>query len=1205
MLTDNSTSECTQPNNHDDLSLAQPDSSNPLAAAFAREVKFSQPQQLTQPHDENVATLASSPGNHLIHQREPQLYSAFGEHTIVQKGSRTRHGKEAINDKTAKSTELMEFIQTSIYEQPHKATPELIATVEVLMHSGAPKEIIRIILSSVIAIDAFYHRLSAFRHEEDLSPLKSQSNYFKSKISDRLSKLMDIVKTYDFLFNNANNVVEAYNILKLEQISFYQLLQKSLFLSEQMGEAILIIATHYMEIQLLVGTIINDPAMPLYRLPTLMRPFLSSSIMNFECMIECRLRDLDTTSNIAVRKPELKPGIRRIPRKYSGIRHAPQPKLSEPRFEQSQLNHSLYNLCRSIATVELFTRSRARPQMDILDQARQRLFGLIDRFTAEAQITIAEMLLIPGCSIVEKYLAYAELLHAAEAAPEKHLETQKAVLEKITHLAAMNAAAIKTEGNNRSCNENLLQFLAQDKTVCQTWRRYPLADYILLGIEAVCTALNRKIERATLHKQYTLDVHTEKLQEELYNLDLWINHLRDTGLIDDAALRACASYCQTGLVREALLEVTRTHKLTLETAFEAASKCITLGQTKATAAQSVQPAAELSSPCEATLFTNSELLNTINHFLFANGELTINEWNQQQGKELTELLSKKQQSAHFRLLVAFTECCQHEEAINEHIKKYRMAFILIYPYVTNIPNKHSQQFNEGKIKSFYEQIARINKLNKKIQCELQEWNKKVLKIKLKNEDPYEGLKQELLAAAQGALKISTEQQRHLNIGLDLMLEKRRQILISDFPTLYSLEKHIYDVSTKKIKNLIKSSKRKSKASDAPSSPASDQQNQPDKPDFFINTPLPKLGFTLDNAPPLNSLKIPCLESARDTGLTGARLLDQLSQQLHIQVAAYQSANRDFYSPPPIESACTKSHKGQISFSHFLAGTRVRLDNPTIIKQRDVFHQHIASQVAALLHSKIPVVYMGSRALQTQLQQLWGVQALEHLETLSLPKIDPAVARRATTPRDTDLLILNKEQLATVKQKMQDTLLSAAQKTPDLPADIEITTTDERTEIFYGTTCLTCNLILHKSGCRQPKYWIYVVDLVTCVDSGQTPLHAFDSCQLPSGEITHCRRLDTIIMDELNLIISMAAGPARALMAMIRISTLAALEAAKPKLDNTTRLALIFALDTTHHHFPDPVFAQQAATLRSRTFTVVDHQGQLLGVKPPFAVDQAN
>ena len=1197
MLTDNSTSECTRPNNHDDLSLDQPDSDNPLAAAFAREVKFSQPQQLTQPHQDNGATLASSPGNHLIHHREPQLYSAFGEQTVKHNRSRTRHGKATTPDRTAKSIELMEFIQTSIYEQPHQTTPELSASVEILMQSGAPKELLRVILSSVIAVESFYRRLSSFRYEEDLDPLKAQSAYFKSKISDRLGKLMDIVKTYDFLFNNANNVIEAYNMLKLEQISYYQLLQKSLFLSEQMGEVILIIATHYLEIQFLVGTIINDPAMPLYRLPTLMKPFLSSSIMNLECMVECRLRDLDATSNIAARKP----GIKKMPRKYSGIRHAPQPKLSEPRFEQSQLNHSLYNLSRSIATVELFTRSRAKPQMDILDHARQRLFELIDRYTTEASITIAEMLVIPGCSIIEKYLAYAELLHAAEAAPEKHLETKEAVLEKITYLATMNEAAAKTEGSNSSCHENLRQFLAQDKTHCQTWRRYPLSDHILLGIEAICTALNRQIELATFQKQRTLDIHAEKLQGELYNLDSWINHLRATGLIDDAALRACASYCQLNLVREALLEVTRTHKATLETAFEEASKCITLGQTKATAAQ---PAAELSSPCESTLFTNSDLLKTINHFLFANGELTINAWNQQQGQELAQLLSKKQQSAHTRSLIAFTECCQHEETINEHIKKYRMAFILIYPYVTSIPAMQSQQFNEGKIKSFHEQIARFNKLNKKIQSELQEWQKKIIKIKLKSDDPYEGLKQGLVTAAQSALKLSTEQQRHLNIGLDLMLEKRRQILISDFPNLYSLEKHIYDVSTKKIKSQIKSTKRKSKASDAPSSPAPDRHNQPDKADFFITTPLPGLGFTLDNSPPLNSLKIPCLESARDDGLTGERLLDQLSQQLHIQVAAYQSVNRDFYSPPPSEPACTKSYKGQISFSHFLAGTRIRLDNPTTIKQRDVFHQHIASQVAALLHSKTPVVYMGSRAWQMQLQQLWGSQALEHLETLSLPKLDPAVARRATTPRDTDLLILNKEQLATVKEKMHDTLLSAAQKNPDLPVDVEITTTDERTEIFYGTTCLTCNLILHKSGCRQPKYWFYVVDLITCVDSGQTPLHAFDSCQLPSGEITHCRRLDTIIMDELNLIISMAAGPARALMAMIRISTLAALEAATPKLDNTTRLALIFALDTAHHHFPDPVFAQQAATLRSRTFTVVDHKGQLLGVKPPFAADQA-
>ena len=176
MLTDNSTSECTRPKNHDDLYLDQPDGDNPLAAAFAREVKFSQPQQLTQPHNKNEATLASSPGNHLIHQREPQLYSAFGEQTVKHKGSRTRHGQETTAVNTTKSIELMEFIQTSIYEQPHKATPELMATVEILMHSGAPKELIRVILSSVIAVESFYRRLSSFRHEEDLAPLKNQSN---------------------------------------------------------------------------------------------------------------------------------------------------------------------------------------------------------------------------------------------------------------------------------------------------------------------------------------------------------------------------------------------------------------------------------------------------------------------------------------------------------------------------------------------------------------------------------------------------------------------------------------------------------------------------------------------------------------------------------------------------------------------------------------------------------------------------------------------------------------------------------------------------------------------------------------------------------------------------------------------------------------------------------------------------------------------
>ena len=1208
MLTNNSiTSEYTLPDEGNNSSRDQTDSDDRLAVAYAREVKFSKPQQLTQPQCESKAESPSSPSHHLIHQREPKFYSGFGTHTVKDKDSPAAHGEEQITDETSQSIDLMDFIQTTIHDQPHQATPEFMATMNILIQSGSSEENIRTIMSANLAIKSLYVRMVSLSREEELDFQSAHSSYFKGKISNRLSKLMDVVQTYDFLSKNANSVIEAYNSLKLEHEAHYRLVRKSLFLSEQMGETVCVLASQYLKVRLAVGKLINDLNTDLVRLPTLLKPFVLSSLMCFEYTIESRLRDLDAVNKIAVRKP----GIKMTPRKYSGIRLAVQPKLAEPRFEQSEINLSLFHLCRSIATVELFGRSRARTQLDILNQTRNRLFELIDRYATEAQVTIADMLLIPGANIIDKYLAYAELLHAAEAAPKRHTEARKAVLARITHLAAVNEAseaAATTQGiDGKAYRANLLQFLAEPRKFSQSWRRFPLSDHILLGVESACNGLNREIELKTFEDQCPRDMNAEKLREDLYNLDLWIHHLRSIELIHDDSLNACSSYRQLGSVREALQEVIRAHKASLEATFEEASKRITLGQIKETCAQAPLPAAGLLSPLESTLFSNPELLKTINNFLFANCELTINEWNEQQGKQFVSLLSKKHQSTHSRSLTAFIECCQHEGKINEHIKKYRMTLLTMYPYVTSIPAKHSLQFTKGKIKSFHEEIAQFIKLNKKVQSELQEWSKKLTKIKPKNDDAYEYLKLKLFAAAQNALQLSTEQQRQLNIGLDLMLEKRRQILTIDFPNLYSLEKHVYDVSAKKIKRQIKSAKKIGKNSDIPPGPASDtgQQVQPGKSGFFITTPLPGLGFTLDDSPPLNSLKIPCLESSRDSGLTGKRFLDQLSQQLHVRVAAYQTTNNNFYSPPPGEPASTTNHRGQISFSHFLAGTRVRLDDPTAIKQRNIFHQHIASQVGSLIHSKIPVVYMGSRALQTQLLSLWGARALEHLDKLPLPKIDPDITLRATTPRDTDLLILDKGQLATVKQKMHDTLLSAAQQSPDLQIDYEITTTDERTEIFYGTKCLTCNLILHKKGCRQPKHWIYVVDLVTCVDSDASALHTFDSPPLPSGKTTHCRRIDIIIMDELNLAVSMAAGPPRALMAMIRISILAALEAANPTLDNTARLALIYALDTVHHHFPDPAFDQLATDLRSRTFTVVEHEGQLLGVRQSATPDKTS
>ena len=1195
MLTTNKstiTSEYSQPNDRVESPRDQTDSDNRLAIAYAREVKFSQPQQLTQPQCENNAELSDGSDSLPIHCREPKFYSGFGKHTVKHKESSGEH-KEQTTRAKLQCVELMDFIQTEVYAK-HDPTPELTATISILLQSGSSEDNIRTMLSSINTTDSLCVRMLSIGHEESLDYQSDSSAYFKSKISNRLSKLMDIVKTYDFLVSNTDAVVEAFKTLKLESEAHYKLIRRGLFLSEEMGEVIYATATQYLKVQLAIGRVINDPTTDIIRIPTLLKSFVISSLMSFECMIECRLRDHDAIRKIAYRKP----GIKMTPRKYSGIRNSVPPEINEPRYEQSQINHSLLNLCRSIATVELFGRLKSRTKMDILDQSRRRLFELIDRYVTETHVTIAEMLPIPGDSTIEKYLAYSELLHATEAAPKKHIEVRKAVMERITHIAALSQAAAQAEDTNNNNAEDYLHFSATEMTLSQSWRRFPLSDHIMLGVESACQGLNRDIEQKTLKDPCSRDLNVEKLENDLINLDLWIKDLRATGIINIAALSTCASFRQLMILRKALHEITETHQATLAAAFEEASKRINPGQP--------ETAGELPSS-NPTLFSNPDLLKTINQFLFANCELTINEWNEQQGKRFITLLGKKQWSPHSRSLTAFIECCQHEDKINEHIHNFRLTFAQNTYFTSCLSNLIAPQLTGDKINNFHEEITQFIKLTKKMQSEWQDWSKKITKIKPKSGDEYEELKLKLFAATQNALQFSTEQQRHLNAGLDLMLEKRRQVLTTDFPKIYSQEKQIYEVLAMKIKSQIKSAKRLGKNSNKLSrpQPETSQPTQPGKPGFFITTPLPGLGFTLDNSPPVNSLNIPCLESASDSGLTGKQLLDQVSQQLHIQVAAYLTASNDFYSPPPGEPASTECRPGQMSFSLFLASTRVRLDDATITKQRNFFHQHIASQAGSLIQGKIPVVYMGSRAFQTQLQSLWGAEALEDPDKLPLPKIHPAITGRATTPRDTDLLIPDKAHMATVKQKMYDTLLSAAQNCPDLQSDYEITTTDERIEIFYGAKCLTCNLILHKKGGRLPKYWIYVVDLVTCVDDDASALHAFDSPELPSGNTTHCRRIDVIIMDELKLAVSMAAGPQRALMAMIRIGFLAALETTNPKLDNRARLALIYALDTIHHHFPDPVFAQLVTDLRSHTFTVVDHEGELLGVRRSVTSDKTS
>ncbi len=1214
MLTNNiALPYCTKTTAHTDSTIRPRDEKpcdNPNPLASTREVKLSQPQRLTHPAHENKTELSSRPGVQLIQQREPRLYTPLG-------GCAAKHEKEAPppysqkdagSGKLSRYEGLTEFMQTTIYNQPHKTTPELLSIIDILMNADDAKENSKkTLLSSYIAIDSFHRRLTALGQDENLDDLSSQSSYFKSKISSKLNELLDLVRTYDYLFNHANSVVESYNSLNLVQKSLYdQVASKCLFLSEQMGQSALILAAHYANLQLTIGNVINNPETALYRLPTLLKPFISCSAMHLECMIECRLRDLDAINNIAVHKL----GTKVIPRKFSSIKHVLQPSLKKPRIDQSQLNDALFNFCRSLATVELFARSRAKSQMDMLDQGRERLFEFIDRYTGETGVSIAELLTISDASIVEKYLRYAELLHATEAAMEKHIETRTIVLEKITCLAnpSGDAATEIMSGKNTSTDTgNWHQLLTQLKQTSAARRRYPLSDHIMLGVDTACIALNKMIRLEAFQHQHRSKMRVEELQEELYNLDIWVSHLCRLGLIGDENLNACPSYQQLIPIREALNEVIITYQSDLEATFKEASTHITGEQTKETPGQATAllPIAELPAPLEPMLFTNSELHKTINHYLFAHNELTINEWNQQQGEQLIHRLTmKKQQLPCTQQLLTLIHCCQHDERISQYISECRLIFMLSYSYITSIAGAYSQQSTKGKIANFQKQIDKFTTLNKKIQQQLQECSKKLGKIKSKTNDQHESLGRTLFAAVQNSLLVNTEHQHHLKLGLDLMLEKRKQILMSEFPGLYALEQHVYDVSTKKIKHRTRLAKTTGNDADVPprSLPNPSYLNSPGKATAFTMMPLPGPGFTLDHSPSLNNLKIPCLESAREHKLTGKQFLDHIGQQLHIQLAAYRTTSDDFYSPTPSELVVTKNHSGQISFSHFLTGIRIRLDDQLTIRQRDYFHQHIASQANALIDRNIPVVYMGSRAFQTQLQALWGAHALAHIGSLPLPQIDVAIIKRATTPRDTDLLILDQAQLTTVKQQVRKTLSSAAHQNNDLKIDFEITTTDERTEIFYGTKCLSCNLILHKKGHRQPKHWIYVVDLITCVDPNPavSALYAFDAPGLSSRETIRSRRIDAIIMDELNLVISMTAGPARALMAMIRISILAALEVADPKLDNMARMALIHALDTIHQRFPDPAFDRLATDLRSRTFTVVDHQGELFGVKPPVA-----
>ena len=124
-----------------------------------------------------------------------------------------------------------------------------------------------------------------------------------------------------------------------------------------------------------------------------------------------------------------------------------------------------------------------------------------------------------------------------------------------------------------------------------------------------------------------------------------------------------------------------------------------------------------------------------------------------------------------------------------------------------------------------------------------------------------------------------------------------------------------------------------------------------------------------------------------------------------------------------------------------------------------------------------------------------------------------------------------------------------------------------------------------------KDWVYVVDLITPMDSGPSTLLAYDSPVLPSGDSTHAKPLTSIMIDELNLAIGQAVSvsPARSLMAMTRINVLAVLVSLKPKFDPVSDIVLMHVLERLQNSYPDPAQGKLASTLRSKAFNMVAYE----------------
>ena len=964
---------------------------------------------------------------------------------------------------------------------------------------------------------------------------------FHKFIYSELALLKRFANKYQVFKDNSHKLVDLYNNINRADKIHFDKLPEYLFLSDDMCAVTLWLANHYRVLDKMLCRWSSRNNSPGQQLINFLSEFIVCNMSFVICLVESEIRKGDFIRHIAVRAP-VKPKIR----KFHSILHVPPRKQLEfLSCDSRMLSEGISNMLTTIATGTWEALNWKDNPQDILKVASGCLFSSIDRYRKEADDHGFQPVCVDKQTIGQ-HLFCAELLHAALLSGrwDEANKAFEATTRTVLHNEYSLEPVIQALKHNNTAGINIEKWHSDLNEYTQS-RSYHLSFYFVLGLEAASVYLSNLLahkENETENQSPLIKMKkTEDLQKILDVLNRWAGQLHELDLLTDDSIKYCKYPRRLSLARQRIQTLTKNHEMAIRDGFHEAKKVIMQPTaTDGITDDNPQLLPEcLKSLLVKTLIQNNDILKLINKECDAcHPGIHISELDRQSCEWLTSIFVNNAQSPHTELLLTFSHCSYDCALIVEHVCECAAIFCDLEACLTHTPANDSpyslgmtkEKWKE-KIKTnasgIKEKIDQFDKTNQNIKSCFTDVFKQLNKIRqqvINGQDRY--LKIALFESIHATLYHSLQQLQHLNSALITVSSKRIDILRNEFPTIANLEQNVVSCGKKLKKNIA-----------------------------FI------AGCVKD----LNNSK---------------------------ELSLVKTTGSHKPNPVPINNGRSKKQtsKNRDTLANFVANNNksVRLDTPETLATRAYFHEQIAKGVQALNRDRKPVAYLGSRAYQVQVQSLWGSEAFKLATSSDLipAEISPGVIKRSVTPRDTDLLVLNREDFSSIKDQLYDCLKEAAKEGGYLPDKYEPLKTNDFDEVYYGINCCFCNLILRLKGTYTRKDWIYVVDLITPMESKPSTLLSYDSPVLASGDSTHARPLTAIMIDELNLAVGQAAGPVRALMAMTRINVLAALESLEPKLDHVSVIVLMHVLERLQDSYPDPALAKLASTLRSRAFNRV-------------------